>query len=139
MEGIKINWTEEEYTEYIKNHKKKRPPTDIPPEPLKKKSKYGNKKATRDGLKFDSEKEATYYDDLVLLLRAKEILGFCREPKFSVGGGRVYEPDFVVFYEDRTEIIDIKGDWKNAETDVFKIKRDLFNEKYPGLEIKIIK
>ena len=130
-----MNWSVEEYEEYLKNHKKK---SDIPPVE-KKKSKYGNKKAERDGLKFDSEKEANYYDDLVLLLRAKEILGFCRQARFSIGGGREYLCDFIVWYIDRTEIIDIKGDWKNAETEIFKIKRDLFNEKYPGLELKIIK
>lgn len=130
-----MNWTDEEYEEYLKSHKKK---SDIPPVE-KKKSKYGNKKPHRDGMVFDSGKEADYYDDLTLLLRAKEILGFCREPKFSVGGGRVYEPDFIVWYTDRTEIIDIKGDWERAETDVFKLKRDLFNEKYPKLKIKIIK
>lgn len=128
-----MNWSDEEYEEYLKSHKKKRPPTEIAPEP--KKSKYGNKKASRDGLKFDSEKEADYYDDLVLLLRAKEILGFCRQARFSVGGGREYLCDFVVWYIDRTEIIDVKG----FETEMFKIKADLFKEKYPGLELKIIK
>lgn len=131
-----MNWSEEEYTEYMKNNKKKHPQDllshliDVP-----KKSKYGNKKASRDGLKFDSEKEANYYDDLVTLLRAKQILGFYRQARFPVGGGREYLCDFVVWYIDRTEIIDIKG----FETEIFKIKADLFKEKYPGLELKIIK
>ena len=131
-----MNWTEEEYAEYMKNNKKKRPATEIAPEPEKKKSKHGNKMVTIDGYKFPSKLEADYYCDLVLRLRAGDIKGFARQARFGVGGGREYLCDFIVWYLDGTsEIIDTKG----FETEIFKIKADLFNEKYPGLEIKIIK
>lgn len=70
---------------------------------------------------FDSEKEARRYDELIFLLKAGEILGFCREPRFPVGGGRVYEPDFLVFYSDRVEIEDVKGDWSGADNLYFVV------------------
>lgn len=129
-----MNWSDEEYEEYLKNHKKK---SDISLE--KKKSKYGNKKVHKDGFVFDSQKEADRYDELCYMLIGGEILGFCVHPEFSIGGGRIYEADFLVIYVDHTEIEDVKGDWSGALTPEFKLKRSFFNEKYPQLEIKIIK
>lgn len=42
-------------------------------EKKKKKPKYGNKKTTVDGIKFDSEKEAKRYGELKMLLKAGHI------------------------------------------------------------------
>ena len=132
-----MNVTEDEYLELLKRPgvKKLKVIAAISEPVEEKKNKHGNHRVTRDGLKFQSELEARYYDDLVLLLKAKEIFGFCRQPRFPVGVGREYLADFIVWYIDRVEIIDCKG----FETDVFKIKRDLFRELYPGLEIKIVR
>lgn len=70
-----------------------------------------------------------------LLLRVGEIKGFGRQIRFTLPGEREYVADFVVWYQDHTEIVDTKG----METDVFKIKMDLFKEKYPELKIRIVK
>jgi len=103
-----------------------------------KKNKYGARKVTVDGIKFDSQLEADYYCNLKLLQRAGQILGFCRQARFVVTEGTdkrrptEYVCDFVVFYPDgRTTIVDTKG----VETEVFKIKRKAFAEKYPRLSI----
>lgn len=123
-----MNWTEEDYQAYLAR-------TGKPIPKPKKKNKYNARKVTVDGLKFDSRKEADYYSNLKLLKRAGEIKGFCRQARFYIGAGREYVCDFIVWHESHVEIIDVKG----FETDVFKIKKDMFDEMYPGLELKIVK
>ena len=93
-----------------------------------------------------AKKEADYYCRLKLLLQAKEIKSFGLQPKYELQEGFdkngkrhrpiAYYADFVVENLDGTmEVIDIKG----FETQVFKIKRKLFEYKYPDLSLKIIK
>jgi len=110
-------------------------------EPVKK-PKYNNKRVLVDGILFDSQKEADYYSELKLQLKAGTIKGFCRQPEFILVEGFVgrkpvtYKADFIIFYPDGTaEIIDTKG----METETFKLKKKLFQEKFPGLELKIVK
>lgn len=110
----------------------------LPPQ-KKTKNKYGARKVHVDGVAFDSQLEADYYLELKLRQRAGEIAGFCRQARFVVTTGEraaEYVCDFVVFYPDgRYEIIDTKG----VETDVFRLKRKSFYEKYPRLKLKLIK
>jgi hypothetical protein len=96
----------------------------------------------KDGIYFDSILESNYYDNLKLRFQAGEIKGFCRQPEFILLEGfadirpEIYKADFIVFNPDGTaEIVDTKG----IETEVFKIKRKQFVDKFPGLELKIIK
>ena len=107
--------------------------------PAKKKSKYGARKVRVDGLCFDSQLEADYYIELKLRQRAGEIVGFCRQGRFIITAGEratEYVCDFVVFYPDGSyEIIDTKG----YETEVFRIKKKAFAEKYPRLKLKLIR
>ena len=49
-------------------------------------SKYGNKKVTVDGIKFDSKKEAKRWADLKLLERAGEIANLERQVPFYLEG-----------------------------------------------------
>jgi hypothetical protein len=49
-----------------------------------KRSKYGNKKVTRDGITFDSMKEARRYAELMLLQRGGVIQGLQRQVKFEL-------------------------------------------------------
>jgi hypothetical protein len=109
---------------------------------VKKKPKYHNKRIRVDGILFDSQKEADYYSELKLQLRAGVIRGFCRQPEFILLEGfagrqpEIYKADFIVFNLDGTaEIIDVKG----IETEVFRIKQKQFAAKYPWLELKIVK
>ncbi len=110
--------------------------------PAKKKNKYGANKICVDGIYFDSQLEADYYIQLKLRLRAGEIDGFCRQARFIVTEGNEqtrateYVCDFIVLYPDKTyEIIDTKG----IETEVFKLKRKSFREKFPRLIINLVK
>ena len=43
-------------------------------------NKYGNKKAVRNGITFDSQKEAVRYDQLMLMLCAGEIRDLKLQP-----------------------------------------------------------
>jgi len=130
-----MNVTEEEYQELLRRPGVKSKIVQAP-EPEKKKSKHGNKMTEVDGYKFPSKLEADYYCGLVLRLRAGEIKGFARQARFAIGGGREYLCDFVVWHlDDTSEIIDTKG----FLTEIYKLKKSLFNEKYPKLKIKEIK
>lgn len=133
-----MRWTEEQFQDYLakRTGNKKQ----------KKKSKYNNEKTVVDGIKFDSKKEAEYYIQLKLLKKAGEIKDIGLQPKFELQpgfkkNGVTYRPityiaDFVITNNDgTTEIVDIKG----VETQVFKIKKKLFEYMYPDLNLKVIK
>ena len=104
-------------------------------------SKYHAKKATVDGITFDSRKEAGRY----LTLKAMEEKGLIENlrrqvryelvPAFDVDG-RHYRPvfyvaDFVYVEEAQTVVEDVKG----MKTDVYRLKRKLFARRY-GMNIK---
>lgn len=133
---MSLRWTEEEYMKYQRKHG-----SDNVLEPVKK-SKYNNKRIRVDGILFDSKLEADFYSDLKLQLKAGVIRGFCRQPEFILVEGFgarkpvIYKADFIVFNLDGTvDIIDTKG----YETETFRIKHKQFLNKFPGLELKIIK
>ena len=65
------HWSVEDYKNYTDGSKKR-------------KSKYRSNKVSVDGHTFDSQKEATYYNELKLRLQAKEINGFCLQPTFML-------------------------------------------------------
>lgn len=108
-------------------------------------SKYKNKKTQIDMYVFDSIAESKRYKELVLLQRAEKITELQLQPKFLLQesfkkNGKthrkiVYIADFQ--YKENGKIIveDVKG----KETEAFKIKRKLFEKKYMGLELRIIK
>ena len=126
-------WTEEQYMDYLGV---KQP----------KKSKYNNQKTMVDGIKFDSKKEADYYIHLKLLKKAGEIkdIGlqqrFVLQPGFEKNGVK-YQPityiaDFVIINNDgTTEVVDVKSS-KTFKTQVYRIKKKMFEYKYPELTIK---
>ncbi len=129
-----MNWTEEQYEEY---QRKCGILNTIQPA---KKPKYNNNRIKVDGILFDSQFEADYYNNLKLQLRMGTIKGFCRQAQFILLEGfagsqpEIYKADFIVFNLDGTaEVIDTKG----VETEVFKIKHKQFKAKFPGLDIKI--
>lgn len=89
------HWSVEQYKKYEKNKGKR--------------SKYGAKKTSIDGHTFDSQKEASYYEELKIRLQAKDIKGFCLQPIFILADNLKYKADFIVFNNDNTtEIIDVK-------------------------------
>lgn len=96
------------------------------------KSKYKANKTSIDGHTFDSQKEADYYSELKLRLKADEIKGFCIQPIFILAPNLKYKPDFILFNNDgSSEIIDVKG----MKTKEYIVKKKVFEEKY-NLKIK---
>ena len=133
-----MNWTEEELEEYQdkKKGKKTKP---------KKKPKYNNVKITVNGIKFASKGEANRYCNLMLLVRGKVIKDLELQPKFLLQAsfkknGKThrainYIADFRYIENGKIVIEDFKG----METEVFKIKRKLFEYNYPDLELRIVR
>lgn len=109
----------------------------------KKKRKYKNKIVHLDGKRFDSQKEAQYYSELKMLKKKGIVKKIELQPKFVLQEGFnkngerhrpiSYIADFRVTYSDGSvEIIDVKG----TKTNVYKLKKKLFEFKYPELTIK---
>jgi hypothetical protein len=82
----------------------------------------------RDGIKFSSKAEATYYDRLKLMLAAGKVVMFLRQVPFYLPGGVKYVVDFQVFWDDGSvEFIDVKG----VETESFRAKRRMVEALFP--------
>ena len=111
-----------------------------------KQSKYKAKKSECDGIVFDSKVEMEYYKYLRLQASLNEIKHFeIQVPyplldRFQAATGEnirsiTYKLDFVVKHLDGTvQAIDIKG----ISTEVAKIKRKLFMNKYPMIQLSWI-
>jgi len=99
------------------------------------KHKFHAKPTTRDGIKFDSQLEAKYYDQMVLAQRAGDLLFFLRQVPIHLPGGVKLVVDFVEFWDDGNVVFtDVKG----METESFKAKRRMVESLYP-LTINIVK
>jgi hypothetical protein len=95
-------------------------------------NKYHNKPCTRDGMKFHSQAEAKYYDQLVHLKREGFVSFFLRQCPMHLTAGIKYVVDFVVFYTDgQVEFIDVKG----QSTPLYIMKKKQVEHLYP-IEIK---
>lgn len=134
-----MNWSEEDLENFLN---RKTPGV----KKTKMRSKYNNIKTTIDGIEFDSRKEADYYCQLKLLKRAGEIRDFGLQPRYELQPtfekdgtthrSITYVADFVVVNNNgTTDVIDVKSA-KNFKTDVYKIKKKLFEYKYPDKTIK---
>jgi len=115
-------------------------------------NKYRAVTCFRDGIRFDSRKEADYYVKLKLLKRAKIIKDFKRQVTFPLFGCEALLPgekakivkiekvadhrvDFVVSFPDgREEVHEVKG----FATDVWNLKRKLFEANYPGIPYRVV-
>jgi hypothetical protein len=96
--------------------------------------KYHAIRTERDGYKFDSKKEAAYYDELKLRVKAAEVLTFLRQVPIHLPGGVKFVVDFLEFHADGSvHFVDVKG----METKLFKTKRKLVETLYP-FEIEIV-
>lgn len=99
-------------------------------------NKYGATKTVRDGIKFDSKKEALMYQNLKLLEKNGNIKDLKLQPEFELqpsfrgkDGKKVraikYIADFSFYDNDkkRFRVLDAKG----MHTPVFSIKRKMFD------------
>ena len=122
------------------------------------KSKFGNKPVTVDGVTYDSTNEYRRWCFLQLMEKAGEISNLRYHVKFEMipqitreeiihlktkdkvvtkvlQSARYYEADFVYFNKQGEEVVE---DFKGQETDLFKFKAALFFYKY-GKQITIVK
>ena len=100
--------------------------------PAPKRPKYGNVKTERDGITFDSKREADRWSELQTLLRAGEIYGVFPQHPFRLPGGIVYIADFVILNKDGTYTVE---DVKGVRTPEYKLQRKLMRECL-GIEIR---
>lgn len=99
-------------------------------------SKYHSRKTEIDGIMFDSKREANRYCELKLMERAGEITDLRRQVRYEINQpyeiagkkvrGIYYVADFVYCEKGEPVIEDVKG----MRTDVYKIKKKLFESKY---------
>lgn len=95
---------------------------------------------------FDSKKEHNRYHELKLLERAKEISGLKLQPIFELQPGFkkdgktyqkiTYKADFTYFDNRLNQIVveDVKG----FKTEVYKLKKKMFEYIYENLELREI-
>ena len=92
------------------------------------KHKFNAIKTQRNGFKFDSKKEAAYYDQLTLLQRNGDVVFFLRQVPFHLPGNITYRVDFQVFLADGSvEFIDVKG----MRTPQYIAKKKMVEALYP--------
>ena len=101
------------------------------------KRKYNNRKIEIDGIVFDSKLEADFYLRLKPLVKSGKIKELKIHPRYLLQegfskNGKHYNPifyvaDFEVTYEDGITVI---YDTKGMKTEVYKIKRKLFEYRY---------
>ena len=99
--------------------------------------KYGAVKTVLYGITFDSRREAERYAELLILEKAGRIKDLVLQPSFELQPGFInakgkkvrpviYKADFAYTEGDTHVVEDVKG----METDVFKLKRKMFDYKY---------
>lgn len=107
-------------------------------------SKYHNRRVVVEGIRFDSQAEATRYQQLKLMERAGEISGLAVHPRFQIlaamKGQRAidYEGDFAYFEPEWPACIveDVKG----VETAVFRLKAKMFRARYgDSYDLRVIR
>lgn len=82
--------------------------------------KYRNQPTDRDGMRFDSKREAAYYDALSLLRKARQIRFFLRQVPFHLPGRTIYRVDFMYVEKGGgIRFVDVKG----VRTETYKLKK----------------
>lgn len=92
------------------------------------KNKYGAVVTHVNGIRFDSKREAAYYERLCLRVQLGEVRYFLRQVPLHLPGGTRLVVDFLEVHADGSlHYVDVKG----RETDAFKIKRREIQAVYP--------
>lgn len=101
---------------------------ELASKPESKPNKYHNNPTTVDGIRFDSKKEARYYEQLLIRVDAGEVSYFLMQVPLRLPGGSKYVVDFQVHLATgAVEYIDVKG----RETQVFRLKKREIEHQYP--------
>ena len=145
-----LRWTEEDLKEYQARHKRQAlpcsqsqpsggsfcPKASVLPKPVPR-SKYGNRKVTVDGMKFDSQHEADYYFGVLIpRVKAGELKCVCRQVPIDLPGGIRYIADFITIKPDMTveAVIDAKSEITRKDRVYINKKKQVL--KCWGIEIK---
>ena len=105
-------------------------------------SKYGAKRTTVDGMRFDSKHEAGVYSELALRLKAGEIVDIQRQKTFTLRGlnGKVvcsHRVDFLIAHKDGSlEVVEAKS--SATMTRDWAIKRELFIDNYKDIPYTVV-
>lgn len=92
------------------------------------KHKFNAVKTELDGINFDSKKEAKYYVELKLRMKAGEVIFFLRQVPFDLPGKVKYRIDFQEFHSDGTiHFVDVKG----KKTEMYIAKKKMVEALYP--------
>lgn len=113
-----LRWTEEDLKDYQARQKQQPKQRSIVSVPIKqqvedavRRNKYGNRRAEVDGIRFDSQKEARYYEELMLRYRAGNLKLVLLQVPFILPGPVRYYADFLTIDNDgRFEVIDVKSE-----------------------------
>lgn len=90
--------------------------------------KFNAKPTNCDGIRFDSKKEALYYNQLKLRQVSGEVLFFLRQVGVDLLAGVRYRVDFVEFWTDGTvHFVDVKG----MRTPQYRDKKKMVESLYP--------
>jgi hypothetical protein len=131
-----MNWSQQQYEEYLKNKGQKVERPELT------KQKYNNKGVWHDGIFFRSQLEMKRYCQLKLLFHAREISGFILQPQFILQEGNekekaiTYSADFLILSNDGTYSIE---DTKGYESEQWKRTYKQFKLRYPHIELEILK
>jgi hypothetical protein len=110
------------------------------------KAKYHNERAERNGIKFDSRKQARRYDELMVMLRAGIISDLRLEPQFTLqesyiteAGERIravrYTADFSYRFGGKLVVEDVKS--KPTRTKEYLRNKKFMRSKF-GIDIQEI-
>ncbi len=106
-------------------------------------NKYHNIKTKVDNIVFHSKAEAARYSELKFLESNGEIKELLLQPRFSmvVAGKKIcdYIADFQYLEESSSGgVTMVIEDVKGVETEVFKIKKKLFEALYPQFKLTLV-
>lgn len=105
---------------------------------MKARAKYRNKKTVVDGIKFDSQREATRYSVLKIMQAAGVISDLRLQVPYviTVNGLKIckYVADFVYIDKGREVVEDVKG----MKTPTYNLKKKLMKAVH-GIEIQEVK
>jgi len=97
--------------------------------------KFRAEPTNRGTARFDSKKEARYFDGLCGKCKDGRVLFFLRQVPFHLPGNTKYVVDFVEFHADGTvHFVDVKG----FETQAFRMKKRQVEDLYP-VTIELVK
>jgi hypothetical protein len=131
-----LRWTEEDLTAYLKKRGRVKSDKRVEESPDDSRSmrprKYRNQPVEFDGLKFDSAKEATVYQQLRIRQRIGEISGLERQVEFPLFAQQratgilmvvaKYRCDFRYVEDGKSVVVDVKSDI-TKKNQVYQLKR----------------